>query len=389
MRLMVAWMARGLKMTPNGRARLRPSRRRSHRRMEAAGNPRLARRLALPSAWAVACIAVLLASDRAHAADLQEFARTGVFEEQVRWVTLGSGVRVYVNAPEVVEAGRPTRVIVYATPNGNTLEQTLGGAKGAGVDWHFDIQHVAAQVRRLREVNQRENIVLAVTQAPKLSWPAFRAGNAEAGKVIQSVIELAKEGLTGSRVSVDLTGHSGGGSFIFGFINSVEAIPDWVGRIAFLDANYSYDEAAGHGDKLLAWLRGDAARRLVVIAYDDREITLDGKKVVGPTGGTFRATGRMVERLKKEGAVSEASEGAFTVYSAEGGRVWCFVHANPENKILHTALVGEMNGLLQAEALGTPEEGRWGTFGGPRAYERWMAAALTVTAAASDRKSVV
>jgi hypothetical protein len=62
-----------------------------------------------------------------------------------------------------------------------------------------------------------------------------------------------------------------------------------------------------------------------------------------------------------------------------GGQVWCFVHGNPENKILHTALVGEMNGLLHAEALGTPAEGRWGTFGGPRAYERWVAAALTVT----------
>ena len=35
------------------------------------------------------------------------------------------------------------------------------------------------------------------------------------------------------------------------------------------------------------------SRRLIVLAYDDREIMLDGKKVVGPDGGTFRATGRM------------------------------------------------------------------------------------------------
>lgn len=327
---------------------------------------------------------VVLLAGGAGAAELPGFTRTTPFEEQVRSVTLASGVRVYVNAPAAIDAARPTRVIVYATPNGNTLEQTLGGAKGAGVDWHFDIQHVAAQVRRLREVDARENIVLAVTQAPKLSWPAFRAGNAEAGKVIGSVIELAKEGLAGTSVNVDLTGHSGGGSFIFGFINSVEVIPSWVRRIAFLDANYSYDDAAGHGEKLLAWLRGDAARRLVVIAYDDREITLDGKKVVGPTGGTYRATGRMLERLRKDVAVREASDGVFTAYSALGGQVWCFVHANPENKILHTALVGEMNGLLQAEALGTPEEGRWGAFGGPRAYERWVTPALTVTPAASS-----
>jgi hypothetical protein len=325
----------------------------------------------------LACVAVLLAGG-SRATDLPGFVRTASFDERVRWVTLDSGVRVYVNLPERMEAGRPTRVVVYATPNGNTLEQTIGGAKGAGVEWHYDIQHVAAQVRRLREVDGRENIVLAVVQAPKLSWPAFRAGNAEAGKVIQAVIELAKEGLAGKSVSVDLTGHSGGGSFIFGVINSVEAIPHWVGRVAFLDANYSYDDGAGHGEKLLAWLRGDAGRRLVVIAYDDREIALDGKKVVGPTGGTFRATGRMVERLKKDGEVREATDGAFKTYSAMGGQVWCFVHPNLENKILHTALVGEMNGLLHALALGTSEEGKWGTFGGPRAYERWVAAALTV-----------
>jgi len=77
----------------------------------------------------------------------------------------------------------------------------------------------------------------------------------------------------------------------------------------------------------------------------------------------------------------------FTAYCALGGQVWCFVHANPENKILHTALVGEMNGLLQAEALGTPEEGRWGTFGGARAYEQWVAPALTVTPPASTTRA--
>jgi len=40
-------------------------------------------------------------------------------------------------------------------------------------------------------------------------------------------------------------------------------------------------------------LKGEPTRRLVVIAYDDRNITLDGKPVVGPTGGTYRATERM------------------------------------------------------------------------------------------------
>jgi hypothetical protein len=49
-----------------------------------------------------------------------------------------------------------------------------------------------------------------------------------------------------------------------------------------------------------------------------------------------------------------------------------FVHPNPENKILHTALVGDMNGLLHVATLGTPHESDWGTFGGPRAYTKWI-----------------
>jgi hypothetical protein len=34
-----------------------------------------------------------------------------------------------------------------------------------------------------------------------------------------------------------------------------------------------------------------------VVAYDDREIMLNGRKVVGPTGGTFRRTDEMIARF--------------------------------------------------------------------------------------------
>ncbi|MGE3780322.1 MAG: hypothetical protein AB7F89_24245, partial [Pirellulaceae bacterium] len=45
---------------------------------------------------------------------------------------------------------------------------------------------------------------------------------------------------------------------------------------------------------------------------------------------------------------------------------------NPDNKILHTALVGDMNGLLQGLTLGTEQATTWGTFGGPRAFTSWI-----------------
>ena len=38
----------------------------------------------------------------------------------------------------------------------------------------------------------------------------------------------------------------------------------------------------------LAWLKGDKSRHMIVIAYDDSQITLNGKPVLrSPMGGTF------------------------------------------------------------------------------------------------------
>jgi len=140
----------------------------------------------------------------------------------------------------------------------------------------------------------------------------------------------------------------------------------------FLDSNYAYADDKQHGDKLLAWLSGDKQRRLIVIAYDDREITLNGKKVVSPTGGTWRASQRMIDRLVRDVKLTEDKQGAFVHRQAMSRQIEFFLHANPENKILHTALVGEMNGLLRGLTLGAAAEKEWGQFGGPRAYAKWV-----------------
>lgn len=95
------------------------------------------------------------------------------FDEQVSWRRLDCGVRVFVNAP-TTQGARSRVLVVYATPNGSTIEQTLGCAASKELDWRFDIQHVGAQLRRLREIDAEHEFVLAVLQAPKLSWPTFR-----------------------------------------------------------------------------------------------------------------------------------------------------------------------------------------------------------------------
>jgi hypothetical protein len=269
-----------------------------------------------------------------------------------------------MNSPAHPDPARPTRLVIYATPNGNTIEQTLGCAKADRLDWHFDIQHVAAQIRKFRDLKPGEYVVLAVVEAEGLSWPAWRAKHKDHAARIKALVELLREQAGGKDVRVALTGHSGGGSFLTGFLNAHDTIPAYVDHVSYLDSNYSYSDAEKHGDKLIAWLKGDAGRTLAVIAYDDREITLDGKKVVGPDGGTFRATGRMAARFENDIPLTESKSGDVVTHTGLGGRVSFRVHTNPQNKILHTALVGEMNGLLAV--LGAAP------FGGPRAYTKWV-----------------
>lgn len=320
-------------------------------------------------------------SDTLHA-PLPGFRISPWFGEQVEEERTLTGMRWIINAPAPnrFDPARPTLLIFYATPNGNTIEQTLGSTLPAGTDWHFDIQHIAAQTRKLREADKTENIVLVCTEAEGESWPLWRQKHADNAAQIREMVDSLHKRIPGSAVRVALTAHSGGGSFLFGFLNGGAEIPDYVTRIAFLDANYSFSEEEGHGDKLRAWLQGDPTRRLEVIAYDDRNVTLNGKPVVSATGGTYRASHRMIDSLGKDIPFTSSVQGDFERYEGIHGQCLVLIHKNPQNKILHTALVGEMNGFLQAMTQGTPEEKSWGSFGGPRAYTAWVQPAVSAPA---------
>ena len=297
------------------------------------------------------------------------------FAEQPHFEKQEPQVRLYVNQPTATsprtDEARPGRVMIFALPNGNTLEQTLGCEMAEGLDWHYGIQHVLAQTRLLRTLAPDEPLTLVCAEAGSLSWPAWRGSRADGNAKIGEFVEAWRKRFGGADARVTLTGHSGGGSLIFGVIEAADDIPAEIDRIAILDANYAFD-AAKHGDKLLRWLKGDESRRLIVLAYDDRNIEFNGKKVVGPDGGTFRATQRMLDAFRPEMEITEKQTGPFTEYAGLDGRVRFYVHPNPANKILHTALVGDMNGLVHAQTLGTPAEGTWGEFGGPRAYVKFI-----------------
>jgi hypothetical protein len=311
------------------------------------------------------------------AAEIPGFRPSAWFTEQVHEQWFKEGVRVLVNAPGSFDPKKPARLVIYATPNGNTLEQTLGCVTAGKTDWHFDIQHVAAQVRRFREINADPQRVLAGLEAEGLSWPAWKKARPDGPKTIRAVVDRIRQWIGSKDISIALAGHSGGGSFLFGFIDGGEEIPNEIERIIFLDSNYNYSDDK-HADKIIAWLKKDAAHRLVVLAYDDRRITLNGKLVVGPDGGTYRATERMLASFaKRKIEIGESVRGDFRVLHGMNGQITMLVHRNPENKILHTILVGEMNGLLCGLSSAATDE-KWGAFGGPRAYTRWVQPATTI-----------
>jgi hypothetical protein len=306
--------------------------------------------------------------------------------EQVRAQVLPSGVRIVINQVADFDSAKPTLVIFYALPNGNTIEETEGRRPRSAAEWHFDIQHIAAQTRLLRQVRPDVNVAVVYLQTQERSWPAWRRRHDDAPRQIRALIESTLRQFPGSKPRAALAAHSGGGSLIFGLLDSGEAVPDAIERIVFLDADYDYSDEARHAEKLLSWLHGDPHRRLVVLAYDDRTVTLDGKPIVSPTGGTYRATHRMLDRLRKDRELTQALWQDFDTFQDPNRQIGIAINRNYANRILHTALVGDMNGFLFAMTFGSPADGAkghaasargpaesaWGHLGGPRAYTRFI-----------------
>lgn len=295
----------------------------------------------------------------------------GRIGERIRVIELSPGVTATIVAPALLDTTKHVDLILYALPNGNSTAETMGRSAGDGIGWRFDIQHIAAQTRALRERGLPQAVVVYL-EADSKSWPSWRAklGYERANARIVTIVEQLRTAVGNpAKSAITLTGHSGGGSFMFGFIEGQAAIPDWIERIAFLDANYNF--APAHGDKLVAWLRRNPTNRLVALAYDDREIMLDGKKVVSDSGGTWRASQRMIQHLSQSLTFANDTLGAFVRYRAP--QVELLLHPNRENRILHTAMIGDMNGYMHALLTGRPSfDGGDAVLKPARAYARFV-----------------
>jgi len=331
--------------------------------------------------FAAATLLLVACAPRRAAFDFGGYSQTGP-AERIRVLDMYPGVTATIVAPASIDLSKRVDLILYTLPNGNTTAQTIGRKMIEGLDWHFDIQNIGAQTRALRTKGLPQAIVVYL-ENDKKSWPAWRAalGYDRANQRIVQIVDQVRTVIGNPpHLAVTLTGHSGGGSFMFGFIEGQDSLPSWLERIAFLDANYNFEYK--HGEKLVKWLRSNPKNTLVVVAYDDRNIMLDGKKVVSDSGGTWRASERMINYLREPYTFRMDTLGDFRRFRAS--QIEVLLNPNPQNRILHTEMIGEMNAYMHAMLVRRPEYDRAPTLlRSERAYKEFVEDSVVFPPAAS------
>lgn len=262
----------------------------------------------------------------------------------------------------VTRTTRPTQLIVFALPNGNTTAQTMGKKMEPGDDWHYDIQHIKAQTVFIRE-NTRDNVIVAYLENDKKSWPLWKRSTANYPAQITAILDTIVQVLSLKKYSLHLNGHSGGGSFIFGYLDTVKEIPDKVQRISFIDSNYGYDSS--YTDKLRHWILRSRKNHLTVFAYNDSVALYNDKPIVSATGGTWYRSKLMIHDLQD--LAFRVQDDSIMHYQSKNKRINVYMKKNPDRKIFHTQQV-ELNGFIHSVFIGTAAENRGYQYYGIRAY---------------------
>lgn len=263
---------------------------------------------------------------------------------------------------------KKTILIFYALPNGNSTAQTMGKKLEAGDDWHYDIQHIKAQTNFLRE-KLKKNIAIAYLENDYKSWPSWKQKHSDYKKEIQIIFDSAFNLIPSKNKTVYLNGHSGGGSFIFGYIDGLEKIPSVIERITFLDSDYGYDST--YTLKFISWLKQNKKATLTVFAYNDSVALYNGKPIVSEKGGTWYRSHLMMENFKKNFSFHQTRNDSLIFYRSSNNRISFFFKTNPERKIFHTQQV-ELNGFIHSILYRTKNENEGYEYFGQRAYSKFI-----------------
>ena len=304
---------------------------------------------------------------------LKGFSESPYFEEQILNLEIYNGIKIEINAPaaKIFDRDKKVMLIFYALPNMNNIEETIGRQKSPGLDWHYDIQQIGAQVRFLRNLVTDRNIVIAYLESPEESWQWWRMKHPGEDFIFRKVVDSVANIFRNFSTDIVLDGHSGGGSFVFGYINSVNNIPRKIKRIAFLDSEYDYSDSLNHGEKISRWLKSKPDHFLCSIAYDDRDVIINGKDIGTINGGTFFRSRLMEQRLAKDFHFINEDDSLFIKYTALNGRIKFFLKRNPDHLMWHTLLV-EKNGFIESILSGTKYENEGYQLWGWRAYSQYI-----------------
>lgn len=256
-----------------------------------------------------------------------------------------------------------TQLVLYALPNGNTTAQTMGKRMAPGDDWHFDIQHIAAQTRFVRTL-LKENIIVVYLENDAKSWPQWKRQHADYRTQINALLDTIVQTLQLKQYSLHLNGHSGGGSFIFGYLDANPTLPKQLQRITFLDSNYGYDSS--YAQQLQQWITSKRSHYLTLFAYNDSIALYNGKPVVSARGGTWYKSKQLLQDLQALRFTCNID--TISHYQSANKRVNVFLKENPDRGIYHTQQV-EKNGFIHSILIGTAAENLGYRYYGERAYD--------------------
>ena len=281
---------------------------------------------------------------------------------------------VLINLPDSIQRlskQKKTLLVFYALPNGNSIEWTMGKLVQANDDWHYDIQHIAAQTRWLREVMKDYHVIVAYMANEQKSWPAWKKQQFDGPKEIKRIVDSLIGMFSIYHPQVMLNSHSGGGSFIFGYLEAVEKIPDEISRIAFIDSDYGYEDSL-HSLKLINWLKSSKKHYLNVLAYNDSVVIYNNKPLVSATGGTWYRSKMMQRTLSEYFPCKTTVDSNFIHYNFLLNRISIDLKINKERKIYHTEQVAR-NGFIHTVIYGTKyQKKREYIYWGDRVYNSFI-----------------
>jgi hypothetical protein len=286
------------------------------------------------------------------------------FSQQLQSFMMRDSVMVTIDRPSAFKKNKPSIVIFYALPNGNSTAWTMGKKMQPGDDWHYDIQHIAAQTSFIRQQLRKTNIVVIYLENNYKSWPRWKQVHPFTTR-IPHIIDSLSGLIPGKKKAIYLNGHSGGGSFIFGYIASFEKIPSIIKRISFLDSDYGYDSS--YYPKFKQWLRETPGSALNVFAYNDSVALYNGKPFVSATGGTWWRSHLLLRHIQADFPVTQLRNDSLIVYKSNDERIQFYFKTNPDRKIFHTTQV-ELNGFIHSILCGTKYDSKKYVYYDKRAY---------------------